>query len=92
MSNNEKKPEATKKAVNDTYVEIDVPRAAPGDDPNLVIGINGKLYIIPRGKKTKVPRAVAREYERSKHAQAVADDHSAAMVEKAAEEAKNLNV
>ena len=46
-------------------VEIFIPRGAEREDPNLFVGINGVNYLLPRGKKSMVPAAVAREIERS---------------------------
>lgn len=52
----------------DALVEIFVPRGNDKDEKNLLISVNGKNYLLPRGKKSKVPAAVAYEYERSKRA------------------------
>ena len=49
----------------DERVELYVPKGAANDDPNLVIGINGKNYVLPRGKKSMVPDYVKAEYDRS---------------------------
>ena len=46
-------------------VEIFIPRGSDREDPNLFVGINGVNYLLPRGKKSMVPQAVAREIERS---------------------------
>lgn len=50
-------------------VELYIPRANYGEDPNCVIGINGKLYLLPRGKTSMVPPEVKAEYDRSLKAQ-----------------------
>lgn len=50
-------------------VELYIPRANYGEDPNFVIGINGKLYLLPRGKTSMVPPEVKAEYDRSLKAQ-----------------------
>ena len=63
------------------YVEIFVPRIAGNGDPNLVIAVNGKNYLLPRGKTSSVPKAVAKEFERSQRAQRAADNASYQMVE-----------
>ena len=52
----------------DKRVEIFIPRGADREDPNLFVGINGVNYLLPRGKKSMVPAAVAREIQRSGHA------------------------
>ena len=54
-------------------VELLVPPGRTNDDHNLVIGINGKLYVLPRGEVSMVPRAVKDEYDRSVKAQARLD-------------------
>ena len=65
------------------YEEILIPRAHANDDPNLHVGFNGVNYILPRGKKSRVPTFVAEEIRRSWDAQTMADDRSAAMEERA---------
>ena len=42
-------------------VEVFIPRGSDREDPNLFVGINGVNYLLPRGKKSKVPAAVARK-------------------------------
>lgn len=54
-------------------VELLVPPGRTNDDHNLVIGINGKLYVLPRGEASMVPRAVKDEYDRAVKAQAQLD-------------------
>lgn len=72
--------EAPKK---DERVEIFVPREAGNSDPNLVIVLNGKNYVLPKGKASLVPKAVAKEYERAKRAQYKVDNAIFDMVEQA---------
>ncbi|MBR2871012.1 MAG: hypothetical protein IKB98_06540 [Clostridia bacterium] len=55
----------TKKELVDLYI----PRTSNSTDPNFFIGINGKNYILPRGKTSKVPKEVADEYNRAVRAQ-----------------------
>ena len=45
-------------------VEVFIPRGADREDPNLFVGINGVNYLLPRGKKSMVPAAVAKEIAR----------------------------
>ena len=59
---------------NEKRVEIFIPRGSDRDEPNLFIGVNGVSYLLPRGKKSKVPAHVAAEYERSVAAQAALDE------------------
>ncbi len=46
-------------------VEVFIPRGADREDPNYFVGINGVNYLLPRGKKSMVPAAVAEEIARS---------------------------
>ena len=71
----------------DDRVEIFVPRVSGNTDPNLVIVLNGKNYVLPRGQKSLVPKAVAAEYERSKRAQYKVDNVSFEMAELAKQQA-----
>lgn len=50
-------------------VDVFVPKGYGKDDPNCFVCINGKNYIVPRGKSVKVPKAVADELARSERAQ-----------------------
>ena len=65
------------------YVDLYVPRGYSGDDHNLIIGINGKLYVLPRGETSKVPPEVKEEYERSQRAQSAFDKKSEELLKKA---------
>lgn len=71
----------------DDRVEIFVPRESGNTDPNYVIVINGKNYILPKGQKSLVPKAVAAEYERAKRAQYKVDNAIFDMVEQARQQA-----
>ena len=51
-----------------TKVEIFIPRGGDREDPNLFVGFNGTNYLLPRGKKSEVPKAVAEEIKRSNKA------------------------
>ena len=51
--------------VDDGREDIFIPRGPKNDDPNLFVSVNGKNYLLPRGKKSRVPKAVADEIERS---------------------------
>ena len=52
----------------DKRVEINIPRGCEREDPNVFVGINGVNYLLPKGKKSSVPEAVARELARSEKA------------------------
>ena len=71
-------PEAT---VADERVEIFVPRGYANDEPNVVIGVNGVNYVLPRGKTSKVPKHIAAEFQRSQKAQEALDKRMDEMLE-----------
>ena len=56
-------------------VEIFVPRGNANDDPNLLVGINGVNYLLPRGKASLVPKAVATEIRLSLRAQQIQNEN-----------------
>lgn len=87
MATNENKTTKT-----DDRVEIFVPRASGNTDPNLIIVINGKNYVLPKGQKSIVPKAVADEYERSKRAQYKVDNAIFDMVEQARHQAEAAGI
>ena len=62
-------------------VELFIPKGYANEDPNFFISVNGVNYLLPRGKKSLVPVAVAQEYERSVRAQQMLDDHKDEMLE-----------
>lgn len=57
----------------DDRVDLFIPRGQANDEPNLLISINGKNYLLPRGKTSKVPPEVASEYRRAMRAQEMLD-------------------
>lgn len=71
----------------DDSIEIFVPRTSGNTDPNHIIVLNGKNYVLPKGKKSIVPKAVAAEYERSIRAQHKLDNVIFDMVEQAKQQA-----
>lgn len=76
--------EETKKNTNsakDERVEITVPRGYANDEPNLLIGVNGVNYLLPRGKTSMVPKFIADEYYRSRAAQEALDKRVDEMLE-----------
>lgn len=58
---------------NQERVEVFIPRGYANEEPNLFVGVNGVNYLLPRGKKSLVPQAVARELERARKAQEALD-------------------
>lgn len=75
--------ETTETVIKEKYVELFVPKGYANDDPNLFISINGKNFILPKGKSSKVPVYVKEEYERSMRAQEALDRKSEELLEKA---------
>ena len=82
----------TKTTKADNRVEIFVPRVSGNTDPNLLIVINGKNYVLPKGKKSLVPKAVAAEYERMKRAQYKVDNAIFDMTERAKKSAEAAGI
>ena len=54
---------------NKDLVDIFIDRANGKEDPNLMVGVNGVNYLLPRGKTSKVPKVVYDEIMRSRKAQ-----------------------
>lgn len=61
--------------------DIFIERAPSGDDPNLLVSINGKNFLLPRGEISNVPKYVADEIRRSQRAQSQYDRRSRQMIE-----------
>ena len=57
----------------DYRVEVTIPRGSEREDPNLFVGINGVSYLLPRGRCSSVPPAVAAEIARSERARDALD-------------------
>ena len=81
MATNENKTPEAAETPKDNRVEISVPKGYANDEPNLVIGINGVNYVLPRGKKSTVPDFVAEEFYRSQRAQDKLDETVEQMLE-----------
>ena len=63
----------------ETREEIFIPRALDGEERSLFVSVNGVNYLLPKGKTSKVPHAVAEEVRRSWRAQNAWDDRAEAM-------------
>ena len=63
----------TKPAPQEERVAVKLPRAGEREDPNLFVGINGLNYLLPRGKSSLVPPAVAAEIRRAERARDALD-------------------
>lgn len=46
-------------------VDLHIPRGYANDEPNQIISVNGKNYVLPKGKTSKVPPCVKYEYDRA---------------------------
>ena len=62
-------------------VEIFVPKGNANDEPNLLLAVNGVSYLLPKGKKSKVPKHIAEEFFRSQAAEAALDERVSEMLE-----------
>ena len=60
-------------------VEILIPRGAANDEPNLFVAVNGKSFLLPKGKKSTVPRYVYDEIMRSRKAEDIMEEHISGM-------------
>lgn len=54
-----------KKTTLEKLVELRIPRGRSNEEPCLMIGVNGKNWLLPKGETSKVPEYVAEEYYRS---------------------------
>ena len=77
MANNENKAVKSE----DNRVEVSVPKGYTNDEPNMLIGVNGVTYLLPKGKKSMVPDFVAEEFYRSQRAQEKLDETMEQMLE-----------
>ncbi len=77
-------PEAAMDMTNpNRLVEIHIPRGQANDEPNLLVSVNGKNFLLPRGKTSTVPAYIADEIKRSWRAQEKRDERAEAMREQA---------
>lgn len=73
----------TKTEKTEEYVDLFVDRGQANDDPNFFISINGKNFILPKGKTSKVPKYVKDEYDRAMRAKEAFYARSEKLLEKA---------
>lgn len=55
----------TTKKAEEERIEIFIPRGNDKGDPNFFVSVNGVNYLLPRGKKSSVPKAVYDEIQRA---------------------------
>lgn len=63
----------TKKTELDNKIMVYLDRATGGEENFVRVGVNGKMYQVPRGKNVMVPRAVFDVLRRSSTAKAVTE-------------------
>ena len=68
---------------NDNRVEVFIQKGNTNDEPNLIVGVNGVMYVLPRGKTSLVPPHVKAEIDRSFAAQNIMDEHVDELLQKA---------
>ena len=66
----------TKKIDTEDREDIFIPKATSGEDPNLFVSVNGRNFLLPKGKTSNVPSYVAAEIKRAYAAQAHGDNNS----------------
>lgn len=64
----------TKKTEAEDKIEVFIPRGDRNSDPNMYVSVNGKNYLLPKGKTSLVPKCVADEIERANYAQRMLDE------------------
>ena len=67
------------------YVDLFIPKGYANDDPNEFISLGGVNYVLPKGKTSKVPPQVKKQYEQSLRAQQRQDENSEKLLKKANE-------
>jgi len=69
------------KVPEEERVEVMIPRGGANEDPNFFVSVNGVNYLLPRGKRSKVPQAVAYEINRAVAAQVALDERIQALLD-----------
>lgn len=65
---------SNEKTNTEARVALFVEKGYAGDEQNLMIGVNGVTYLLPKGKTSLVPGHIAAEYERARKAQQALDE------------------
>ena len=63
-------------------VKVFIPRGLSNEDPNVYVSVNGVNYLLPKGKESSVPKAVAFELERAARAREAGSRRIEAMLAK----------
>lgn len=64
----------TAEAAQQAKVKLRLRRASKGEDPYLLVGVNGKMWRIKRGETVEVPACVAEVIRNAEDAEDVAQD------------------
>lgn len=75
----------TKTTKTEDREDIFIPRAGSMEDPNLFVGINGRIFILPKGKTSNVPKYVADEIRRSWAVEAKGEENKDELLSKGKE-------
>ena len=62
-------------------VKVFIPKGYANDEPNLFVSVNGKNYLLPKGKESMVPQEIYDEIMRSRKAEDIMDQHIEEMQE-----------
>lgn len=57
----------------DERVEVYIPKGYVNEEPNFFVSVGGVNYLLPRGRTSLVPKAVAAEIQRAQKAQEMLD-------------------
>ena len=79
----EKKTRKKAAPVEEERVEVYIPRGQSNDDPNFFVSVNGTNYLLPKGKKSMVPKCVAAEIRRAFEAQEMLEQKKEELLEAA---------
>lgn len=79
----EEKKTKKKAAPVEEREEVYIPRGQANDDPNFFVSVNGVNYLLPKGKKSMVPKCVAAEILRSFEAQELLEQKKEELLEAA---------
>lgn len=79
----EKKTRKKAAPVEEERVEIFIPRGQANDDPNFFVSVNGVNFLLPKGKKSMVPKYVAEEISRAFEAQELYEQKKEELLEAA---------
>lgn len=79
----EKKTKKKAAPVEEVREEVFIPRGQANDDPNFFVSVNGVNFLLPRGKKSMVPKYVADEIHRAFEAQEALEQKKEELLEAA---------